>query len=169
MNTGKFFEKDIKDSIPSNVYYLRLTDPAQSFGQQDNVALRFSPSNPFDCLMYSNPMLFCMELKSTKGTAISYKGSSPMIKQKQIEGLTKASQFENVVAGFITNFREPENKVYFLDIKDFNKFVSENTKSSINKKDILSIGGIEIIGELKKVHYKYKIQEFIDTIQKLSA
>lgn len=165
MNDGKVFENSFKESVPNDCYYLRLKDPASSFGDQGNSALRFSVSNPFDVLLFSNPNLFTLELKSTKGTAFSFKGKTPMIKKNQVEGLTHASEFENVIAGFIFNMREPTNRTYFLDIKSFNKFVESTEKSSINEKDILSAGAIEIKSRLKKVKYSYYINEFIERLK----
>ena len=45
-------------------------------------------------------------------------------------GLNKASEYNNVIAGFLLNYRlDEEQFVYFLDIKDFNKM-----KESIDKK-----------------------------------
>lgn len=160
INMGKQFEQQFRESIPSDLYYLRLKDPASSFG--DNTALRFSVTNPFDCLLFSSPYLFPIELKSTKGTSFSFKGSSPMIKKTQIEGLTHAVEYKNIIAGFIFNFREPTNRVYFLHINNFNEFAESTTKSSINEKDIVASGAVEIESKLKKVKYTYHIKEFIE-------
>ena len=165
INDGKVFENSFKESVPNDIYYLRLKDPASSFGAQENKTLRFSVSNPFDVLLFSNPNLFTLELKSTKGTAFSFKSKTPMIKKNQIEGLTHAAEFENVVAGLIFNMREPTNRTYFLHINNFNEFVESTTKSSINEKDILSAGAMEIGCRLKKVKYLYYIREFIDEMK----
>lgn len=175
-NEGKKFEGDWKQSIPENVYYLRIIDPAISFGnydneQNDNVDdniddshIRFSPSNPFDAIMYCYPNLFLLEQKSTKGTAYSFKGKSPMIKEKQIKELTRGSVHKGIIAGLLFNMRKYE-KTYFMPIENFNKFLSETQKGSINQKDILTYGAIEVIGQIKKVRYKYYIGEFIEKIQ----
>jgi len=165
MNDGKVFENSFKESVPNDVYYLRLKDPASSFGDQGNSALRFSVSNPFDVLLFSNPFLFTLELKSTKGTAFSFKGKTPMIKASQIKGLTESSKFEGITSGLIFNMREPYNRTYFLHINNFNEFVKSTTKSSINEKDILAAGAIEIRSKLKVVKYSYYIREFINEIK----
>jgi penicillin-binding protein-related factor A (putative recombinase) len=135
-----------------------------SFGQQDNSSIRFSPKNPFDAIMYAYPFMFLVELKSTKGTSISFKSKTPMIKKKQIEELTKGAEYKGIIPGFIFNFRTSQ-KTYFLHINDFNRFILDTTKASINEKDIIAYGSIEIVGEIKKVKYKYYIAEFITKIQ----
>jgi len=164
-NAGKIFESSFKDSIPSDCYYLRLKDPASSFGAQENKTLRFSVSNPFDALLYSSPNIFTLELKSTKSTAFSFKGKTPMIKPSQIKGLTESSKFEGVISGLVFNMREPTNKTYFLHIVNFNEFAASTTKSSINEKDIINAGAVAIDCRLKKVKYSYRIREFIDEMK----
>ena len=42
------------------------------------------------------------------------------------------------------------------------------SKSSINEKDIITAGAIEIVGLLKKVKYKYLVREFIDEVKETS-
>lgn len=167
MNDGKIFETSFKESVPKDMYYLRLKDPASSFGDKGNKTLRFSVSNPFDILLFSAPILYTLELKSTKGTSFSFKGTTPMIKKNQIEGLTHAAEYENVISGLIFNFREPTNRTYFLHINSFNKFVEITAKSSINEKDILDAGAIKVEGRLKKVKYSYNIKEFVGKLKKL--
>jgi penicillin-binding protein-related factor A (putative recombinase) len=163
MNEGKIFEKSWKDSVPPDVYYLRIHDPPQSWG--DSNKLRFSAKNPFDLLMYSYPYLFLLEMKSTKGTSFSFKGSSPMIKEHQIKSLTEADDYKGIVSGFIFNFRKQNSsKAYFLHIEDFNKLIKSINKSSINEKDIIENNAMEIIGEIKRTRYKYYIGEFIKRI-----
>lgn len=76
--------------------------------------------------------------------------------------MTHAAEFKNVVAGLIFNMREPTNRTYFLSIEKFNKFVESTTKSSINEKDIIAAGAMEIDCRLKKVKYLYYIKEFIE-------
>lgn len=163
INEGKQFENSFKESVPQDMYFLRLKDSASSFGSNENT--RFTLRQPFDCLMFYKDTLFPLELKSTKSTSFSFKGSSQMIKEHQIKGLLEAASHEGVIAGIVFNFREPINKVYFLHINNFNKFVSETTKSSINEADIIKYGGVVIEGKLKKVKYKYMIREFIEKIK----
>jgi recombination protein U len=165
-NAGKKFEEDFKNSIPSNIYYLRIKDQASGFGEQSN--LRFSAKNPFDALMYCYPNLFLLELKSTKGTSFSFDGTNPMIKQHQIDELTAANKHKGIIPGFIFNMRKYK-KTYFLHINDFNKLVQDLDKKSINQKDIVSAGAIEVFGEIKRVRYRYYIGEFITTVSSMKG
>ena len=58
MNTGKLFERDFKASVPKEYYFLRLHDPAVGF---TGGASSFAVSNPFDCLLYTGKVLYCLE------------------------------------------------------------------------------------------------------------
>lgn len=158
-NEGKVFEEDWKKSIPSDCYYFRIKDSPSSFGQDSSKA-RFTLKNPFDAFIYCYPNLFPTELKSTKGTSISIQqdknDKGKMIKFNQIEGLTEAANYKGIIPGFIFNFRK-YGKTYFLHIDDFNKFLNDTDKKSINITNVIEYGGIEIIGEIKRVRYKYYI------------
>lgn len=162
MNTGKIFEQDFKNSIPEDMYYLRIHDSPQSFNQTNT--LRFSPKNPFDSLLYIYPFLFLLELKSTIGTSFSFDGKTPMIKKHQIEELTKASKYKGIIAGFVFHMSKYQ-KTYFLPIDKFNEFKNSTDKKSINQQDILNHGAIEIRGEIKRTRTKFYIGEFIKKIQ----
>ena len=157
MNEGKKFEEQFKASlIKDNFLVIRLPDPPQSFNMGDT-KLRFANKNPYDLVVYKNPNLFCLELKSNKSKSISIqfnkreKGKD--IKLHQIEGLTKASQNKGVRSGFILNYRNTNN-TYFLDINDFNEFLATSNKKSINENDV-SKKGVLIPQELVRVKYYY--------------
>lgn len=163
-NKGKIFEIDWKNSIPSDTYYLRIVDPAVSWGNNEESNIRFSPKNPYDAIMYCYPNLFTLELKSTKGTSFSFEGTSPMIKSNQIKELTRASQHKGIISGFIFNMRK-YNKSWFLYIDDFNRFLENTNKKSINKDDIIEYGGIEVVGEIKRTRCRYYVGEFIERVK----
>lgn len=175
MNSGKIFETELKDSIPSNSYYIRIKDSTLAFNQQEDAKdkqenkkgfkPRFAPKQPYDAFMYCYPNLFLLELKSAKDDRFSFKGSSVMIKEHQIEELTKAAIHKGIIPGFLFNCRK-NNQTYFLHINDFNKFTNETAKSSINKQDIIKYGAIEVLGKIKKVKYKWYVGEFITEMQK---
>lgn len=160
---GKAFEHDFKNSVPENAYYYRIKDTANSWSNmnQENSMARFTAKNEFDSILFSFPTLCVLELKSTKGTAFSFKGKSPMIKEHQIEELEKASMTKGICSGFVFNFREPEN-TYFLGIDEFIAFTNITDKSSINRNDIINSGGIKIDAELKRTRYRYDIKSFLD-------
>lgn len=163
MNAGKRFEADWRDSIPADVYYHRLNDPAQSFAPGANT--RFSLDNPFDCMMYRYPTLFTLELKTTKGTSFTFwrsdfgKGTY-MIKKVQILGLTEAARYTGVVAGLLLNFREKQH-TYFLDIESFAEYTKTLPKKSINEQDVIAAGGLLIGQRLLKVNSRYDVEGFI--------
>ncbi len=75
------------------------------------------PKNKYDALIFRKNHLFPVELKSTKAKSISMKES--MIKAHQIKNLKEAAKFDGVIAGFLFNFREPDNRTFFVHINDF--------------------------------------------------
>lgn len=89
--------------------------------------------------------------------------------------LEAASKYEGVLPGFLFNFREPENRVFFVHINDFltYKNIAENQLehtyiSKVNKSSI-PIGICEEIGTevrwmKKKVNYTYYINKMCESI-----
>lgn len=175
-NTGKNFESIIKSNAPSYFKVTRIPDPPQSFTQRDDT--RFSKKNPYDfeCFDSRHRIDYCLELKTTAQKYMSYhtcendekEKKSANIQWHQIEGLTKASEYDNVVAGFLLNFRldTGEQLLYFLNIKDFNKFRKSTNKRSFNIMDVSLNGGIKINGEKKRVNYHWDLDEFLDSQSK---
>jgi penicillin-binding protein-related factor A (putative recombinase) len=167
-NEGKRFEEDFKNSIDQDkIYYYRLRDSGSAFGQGNN-SLRFSTSNDYDCFIYLQPNFFPFELKSNQGTSFSIQHAKEEkgkdIKLHQIEGLTRASQYEGVYAGFVLNFRKTEH-TYWLDVREFNKYNEQTEKKSINEDDVIKYKGILIPQEKKKVRYRYFINKMIEMIK----
>lgn len=166
MNPGKRFETDWKNSVPSDVYYERLKDPAQSFSPSEN--LRFSPKNPYDHILYRYPIFMAMELKTTKNASMTYwredyGNIKPMIKKEQILGLLRASGYNGCAAGFVLNFRTTLH-TYYLDVRQFVAYTANHNRKSINEEDVIRAGGM-LIGQKKlKVNYRYDIGGLIDVI-----
>ena len=160
-NVGKKFEKDWQDSVPIGIYIKRMPDPAIGFDVK-NSTQRFAGKCPYDFVMYKQPFMYALEMKSTGTTSISFKGSSPMIKEHQIKELRKAHA-NGVKAGFVFNFRKSEN-TYYVPIEVFDAITCMQMigKSSINEKDLLEsdyMGDIiEIPSRLKKVSYHYDVE-----------
>lgn len=168
-NVGKKFENTIKDDCPDYVKVTRIPDPPQSFTQRSDTA--FSRKNPYDYEIFDSlhRIEYCLELKSTSQKYLSYQTSkeddkNANIQWHQIEGLTKASEFNNVTAGFLCNFRldNGEQLLYFLNIKDFNRFKKDTNKRSINIMDIVLYGGIKINGVKKRVNYHWDLSDFFE-------
>lgn len=174
---GKKFEEEWKKSYARTpYYYMRIKDaPKWIRGEKST----FTPSNDADAIQYSIPFLYLLELKSTKGTGISFNPQKPykepkgkntkvMIKANQVKALMNASQKKGVIPGFIFNYRERKTKtkklnnaVYFIHIQDFIKFAESSKKSSINRADCKRIG-IEIDSQKLKINYRYNIEKFIE-------
>lgn len=172
-NTGKNFESIIKSDAPSYLKITRIPDPPQSFTQRSDTA--FSRKNPYDFEVFDSlhRIQYCWELKSVAQKYMSYQISkddnkNAIIKWHQIEGLTKASEYDNCIAGFMLNFRldNGEQLLYFLDINDFNKFRNNTNKKSLNIMDVVLCGGIKINGKKLKVNYRWDLDEFLTTQSK---
>lgn len=175
-NTGKNFESTIKSNAPPYLKITRIPDPPQSFTQRSDT--RFSKKNPYDFEVFDSVhrINYCWELKTVAQKYLTYhtsekdeeenKGAN--IKWHQIEGLTKASEYDNVIAGFLLNFRldTGEQLLYFLNIKDFNKFRKGTNKKSLNIMDVSLNGGIKINGEKLRVNYRWNLDEFLESQSK---
>lgn len=175
-NTGKNFESIIKSNAPSYLKVTRIPDPPQSFAQRSDTA--FSRKNPYDfeCFDTKHRIQYCWELKSVAQKYMSYhtckkdeeekKGAN--IQWHQIEGLTKASEFSNVIAGLLLNFRldSGEQLLYFFNIKDFNRFRKNTNKRSFNIMDVSLNGGVKINGEKLRVNYRWNLDEFLKSQSK---
>lgn len=175
-NVGKNFEAIIKSSSPSYLKLVRIPDPPQSFTQRSDT--RFSKKNPYDYEAFDSRhrIQYSLELKTTSQKYLSYHtsekdekdGKGANIKWHQIEGLTKASEYDNCIAGFLINFRldNGEQLLYFLDIKKFNKFIKSTNKKSINIIDISLNGGIKINGKKLIKNYSWDLDEFLESQSK---
>lgn len=176
-NEGKNFESILKSNAPSYFKMQRIPDPPQSFTQRSDT--KFSKKNPYDFEAFDSlhRILYCLELKSTSQKYLTYHTSkedeinkkSANIQWHQIDGLIKASEYNNVIAGFMFNFRlsNGEQLLYFLNIKDFNKFRKNTDKHSINIIDISLSGGIKINGEKLIKNYRWNLDEFLESQSKV--
>ena len=176
INSGKEFEKAWKESWDkTGCWFIRLQD-AVKWGRGEGSS--FMPNSPCDCVGFNSPMLYVLELKSTNGTSVSFNPKDPtqkpdnektnvMIKAGQVKSLLKFTEKLGVIAGFVINFRPRMLKTksepcetFFIFINDFVKFAIDSGKSGISREDCRAIG-VEILGEIKKVHYKYSIEDFM--------
>ena len=166
MNPGKKFEQSFAKSVPDNVYFMRIKDTVSSYSH--GVGSSFTSNNPFDCFMLYNGFFLPMELKSSKEDRFSVQTEEGKtgydIKLHQIKSLTEANTFDNVVAGFVLDFRN--GNTYWISILDFNNCLQETGKKSINSKDVELYNGIIISKKIMKVNYKYNILELLEKITK---
>jgi penicillin-binding protein-related factor A (putative recombinase) len=171
-NEGKAFEEDLKKSAEEqSVFFYRIKDvPPTLLKPRAKVS-----QNDFDSFIYKKPNLFPIELKSTKNKSVSF--SESIIKAHQIQALKESADYEGLISGFVFNFREPDNKAYFVHINDFLEYknVAENEldhtyKSKVNKSSI-PIGiceelGIEIRCVKKRTRYRYSVKKLLDELIK---
>ena len=172
-NEGKNFETIIKSNAPLYFKMVRIPDPPQSFTQRDDT--KFSKKNPYDYEAYDSlhRISYSLELKSTSQKYLTYhtckedekQKKSAMIMWHQIEGLTKASEYDNCLSGFMFNFRldNGDQLLYFMNIKDFNRFRQGANKKSLNILDISLNGGIKIEGEKLRKNYRWNLDEFLES------
>ena len=157
-STGKRFEENFKKSVPKNIFYYRLKDNSNTWSE--GTKTRFTPNNICDCILYDGDYLYILELKSTKGKSLSFNN----IKKHQIEDLTWASQYANIVSGFIINFSDLD-ECYFIEISRFNEFYESTGRKSLEiaycrKK------GIKLGVEKLKINKRYDVKKMIDDIVK---
>lgn len=176
-NEGKNFESIFKSNVPPYLKITRIPDPPQSFIKRSDT--KFSKKNPYDFESYDSlhRISYSLELKSTSQKYLTYhtceedekEGKSAMIIWHQIEGLTKASEYDNCLAGFMFNFRldNGEQLLYFMNIKDFNVFRKSTNKKSLNIIDIAFNGGVKIHGEKLRKNYRWDIDGFLKSQSKI--
>lgn len=170
-NYGKRFEEDFSSSVPEYCYIHRLRDSAQSYNQSKQTS--FTWDNECDFFIWNSKkhIFYAIECKSTKYKSMSVQlnkedKSSKMIKMHQIESLIKISQYDGAVAGFCLNFRDEKNdteRLYFINIIDFNKMMKEIDKSSFNEIDIILYNGIKISGTKKRVRFNWNLDELFES------
>ncbi len=170
INYGKIFEEDIRNSaLEQGLWFYRIKDVSPMM-LKPNVRLS---KNDYDSFIYKKPNLFPVELKSTKSKSLSL--SESMVKRHQIEALTKAAETDGVISGFLVNFREPKNRVFFVHITDFLEYknIAENGldhtyEGRVNKASIpihiVEQIGIEVKSEKKRTRYRYKLNKLMNDL-----
>lgn len=133
-NPGKEFERRFRDSIPDNVYQYRLRDCPGAWGGDGGGAVRFTPSNDYDLLMYKAPWMFALELKSEGGTSFRF----DRIRKNQLKGLLYAHA-RGVISGIVIEWRK-YGVVYFVDTEKIYTFSTESTKKSMSFNDCENLG-----------------------------
>ncbi|WP_412056884.1 Holliday junction resolvase RecU [Bacillus pumilus] len=169
-NLGKVFEANIQQSAKDqDLFFYRIKD-VNPMAVKSNFGVS---KNNYDCILFAKGHLFPLELKSTKKGYVSF--SESIIKAQQIKHLEAASKYEGVLPGFLFNFREHENRTFFVHIKDFltYKNIAQNQLehtyiSKVNKASI-PIGiceeiGTEVSWMKKKVNYTYYINKMCDNL-----
>ncbi|ASZ03843.1 MULTISPECIES: hypothetical protein [Bacillus] len=171
-NQGKVFEANIeKSAAGQKLFFYRIKDVNPVFLKRGAAVSK----NKYDCFLHFKGYLFPLELKSTKDKSIAFQ--EKIIKPQQIKHLKEATQYPNVIPGFLFQFREPENKVYFVHINDFltykniaEKQLKHTYKNKVNKASIpIAICeeiGTEVRSMKKKVNYTYYLNKLCDDLIK---
>lgn len=166
-NPGKQFERNFKENVlKEGIYIHRINDTDLSFAGGNS---KYTPKSEADFILYYKT-LFLLECKSTGAKSISIQrteNGSGMIKMHQIDSLIRCNQFPNVEACFLLNFRcdnDPfgQERTYLLNIENFSEFLEIERKSSINEKDIIEYGGIQMFQQKKRKYFTYETKELID-------
>ena len=148
------------------MFYYRRADSAGSFGSNSN--LRFSAKSPCDCFMFNGKVLYTLELKAVGTTSISFertKEDKGVIHKHQIDNLLKFSTYENIVSGFVLDFRLSDI-TYFCMIEEFINMTNNLDKKSFNEKDLYEwCNPIKIEKKKLKVNYRYNICKFLKDTQ----
>lgn len=153
MNNGKIFEQEIKASVPEDVFYYRFKDGTASWGKSDNT--RFQAHNICDCMLFDGQMLYLLELKSHKGKSIPFS----CIRQTQLLELTQAGMYDNIVAGFMFNFRDV-GRTFYVDASDVGMLMALKERKSISI-DFCEQNGTEITGTKKRTRFVWDLEKFL--------
>jgi len=127
--------------------------------------LRFSQHSPCDYMMFNGctGLFYTLELK-TFDSSCSFerdKSENGTIHFHQIESLKKFAAYQNVISGFLLDFRKTDN-TYFLLINEFCEMIKSISKKSFNEKDMLQWCKPILISKRKlKVNYKYNVEDFL--------
>lgn len=109
-------------------------------------------------------LFYTLELKTFEN-ACSFerdKGDNGIIHHHQVESLKKMNTYENVISGFVLDFRKTSS-TYFLFIDEFYNMVYHISKKSFNEKDMFKWCNPLVIEKRKlKVNFRYDIERFLN-------
>lgn len=115
--------------------------------------------------MFNGKILYTLELKSVGTKSISFereKTDKGVIHKHQIDNLLKFSTYENVVSGFLFDFRL-SNCTYFCRIDEFLYMIDHLDKKSFNENDLFELCNPIVIEKKKlKVNYRYNVDKFLE-------
>lgn len=157
MNSGKEFEGQWRKNAKKvdGLFFMRIKDSATSYGR-NNAAVRFTPDNICDCLMFKSGALFLLELKNTRQPSLSF----DRIRGNQMYGLLEAVQINpDIIAGIVCNF-EKSQETWFLNIDKLLEFMRTATRKSIPVA-FFRENGIQIENKRLRVKYDYNVGKFV--------
>lgn len=165
-SVGKRFEQNWKNSVPSYILYYRPPDSAQGFDVGSSGKLRFSQHSPCDCMMFDGETgkFYTLELKSVQSTSISFertKEEKGVIHRYQLDSLKKFGEYNNVISGFLLDFRKSDN-TYFVGIDDVLNMINNIDKKSFNENDLSTRCSPILIHKQKlRTNYRYDVKFFL--------
>ena len=173
---GKRFEEDFKSSCDeASTLLLRLKDATTNWSNAGTT--RFTSEQPADYIAFRDRIFYAFELKSTKSNSMTFWSKefeqeddtkkTYNIRKGQVLGLQKMMDYPYVVAGLIFNFRERENKTYFVHIKEFLRVTSLLPKKSFNYDEVQLMKPIEIYSIKKRTRHSYDMESFFITIYQM--
>lgn len=119
--------------------------------------------------MFDGEILYTIELKSVSTKSISFerdKSDKCVIHKHQIDNLSKFSTYQNIVSGFLFDFRLSD-MTYFCNISDFINMINHLDKKSFNEKDLNKwCNPIEIEKKKLKVNYRYNINNLFEKVRR---
>ena len=118
--------------------------------------------------MFNGKVLYTLELKSVGTKSISFereKTDKGIIHKHQIDNLLNFSAYNNVISGFLFDFRL-SNRTYFCMIEEFENMINHLDKKSFNEKDLYEwCNPVEIEKKKLKVNYRYNVGKFLEDTQ----
>lgn len=123
-------------------------------------------------MLFDGERFYTFELKSVGTSGLSFeraKEDKGVIHKYQIDSLLKFSKYNNVVSGFLLDFRLSDT-TYFLKIDEFINMANSIEKKSFNEKDLLKYcSPITIEKKKMKVNYKYNVCKLLEEIKAQSC
>lgn len=157
MNSGKIFETNFRKSIGNNIFFYRFRDGTSSWGDSD--ITRFQQTNMCDCELFDGDRLYLLELKSVIGKSLPFSN----IKDHQIKELQKASEYRNIVAGFIIEFSSLK-RCFYISANDMCSYINNSDRKSIPL-SYLEENGLEIEVKELRINIRLNIDKFIKEVK----
>ena len=150
-NSGKKFEEDFTKSALNHkqVDINRLNDPV---GGQSGVR------NICDFIVYKNPYIYYLELKSRQGNTLNFKEITP----NQWKGMSEKTSVKGAIPGVLINYSD-HGEVYFVHISELIEMRDKQGMKSVHI-DVARRFGVRLPGTIKRVRYVYNLQEFLDEV-----
>lgn len=160
MTNGHLFGFELKSTQSNSIPFADREIP-ETYERMKKEIKEYKDNCPFNLTVHQEQVL---ERMNTNLKKQKKKLSVPSIKYHQIHNLEEDSK-SGLVCGFMFQFRE-SNIAYFLNINDFLKFWLTTPKKSINEKDIIEYGGVQLKFSQKKTKHHYDLDNLIQTIEK---